>query len=283
LLVTISGKHEDATMRYIKSLTTLAAITAAFVAGSWDSAWAIASICNADPNNLLTNCGFETGTNTGFTSNYTFSPGNLLSAGTFAIGNNPDAQNGFFGPPNPPPNSGNDEMIVNGASAANVQVWGEGPIPVVPNTNYNFSVFVASIDGLGGNFAKLDFSANDIQLGSIFDASSTLGLQQQFVATWNSGANTSVNLSLVNQSTAAGGNDFVLDDFDFGTTIQGGTGVGGTGTGTGTGGIPSVPEPGALSLLGSALFGFAAIRRRRRNQKSVKIAGVAGDQQAERR
>jgi hypothetical protein len=140
-------------------------------------------------------------------------------------------------------------------------------------------VFVGSIDGLGGNFAKLDFSANGIQLGSIFDASSTLGLQQQFVATWNSGANTSVNLSLVNQSTAAGGNDFVLDDFDFGTTIQGGTGVGGTGTG----GIPSVPEPGALSLLGSALFGFAAIRRRRRNQKSVKIAGVAGDQQAERR
>jgi hypothetical protein len=170
-------------------------------------------------------------------------------------------------------------MIVNGASTANVQVWGEGAITVTPNTNYNFSVFVASIDGLGGNFAKLDFSANGLQLGSIFDASSTLGLQQQFVATWNSGSNTSVDLSLVNQSIAAGGNDFVLDDFDFGTTAQGGTGVGGTGTG----GTTSVPEPGALSLLGSALFGFGAIRRRCRNQASMKIAGVSGDGRAQRR
>ncbi len=166
---------------------------------------ATASICDAAAGNLVANCGFESGAvaqaNLGFTSQYVYQS-NLGPPGTFFIGNNPDSNNGFFGSPTALPNSGNFEMIVNGANVQNVKVWDESAIAVQPNTNYFFSVFVASVDDVGGNVAELDFSANGTQLGTIFDASTTPGLWQQFFATFNSGSATTVDLSLVNQSPA---------------------------------------------------------------------------------
>jgi hypothetical protein len=152
-------------------------------------------------------------------------------------------------------------MIINGASTANTTVWAESGISVLPNTNYFFSVFVASVDPFSP--AQLDFSANGQQLGSIFDASATPGLWQEFFASFNSGSNTTVNLSLVDQSTAFGGNDFALDDFIFDTTApSGGTGVGGTGTTT-----TSVPEPSTLLLVGG---GLAWLASRRRHHSAVR-------------
>jgi hypothetical protein len=68
----------------------------------------------------------------------------------------------------------------------------------------------------------------------------------QFLGTtWNSGANTSAILRIVNQNTALGGNDFALDDIHFSTES-------------------SVPEPGMLSLfaMGWSTFLLAARRRR---------------------
>lgn len=72
------------------------------------------------------------------------------------------------------------------------------------------------------------------------------------------GSNTSVDLALVDQKTAFGGNDFALDDLIFSTTNPGGTGVGSTGTGNG------VPEPLTMSLFGAGLAGLGALRRRRK-------------------
>ena len=135
--------------------------------------------------NLVVNPGFESG-NTGFTSGYAYSPGNLLSAGTYDVGSSPKADNGFF-TYNTPPHSGNLEMIFNGASTANVPVWGESGISVLANTTYYFSAWIASVTSTSP--AQLDFSINGSQIGSTFTATST-GEYEEFFATWSSGAAT---------------------------------------------------------------------------------------------
>jgi hypothetical protein len=219
------------------------------------------SLCDATPGNLITNCGFESGpvsqASLGFTSGYSFTS-NLVPAGTFYIGSNPNAFNGFFaafqnGSSLPLPNSGSEQMIINGASAK-VTVWAEQSIAVTPNTNYFFSVFVQSVTDISP--PVLDFSANGVQLGSAFTSSTTTRVEQQFVASWFSGSAATVDLSLVDSNTASGGNDFALDDFAFSTTAPtGATGVGGTGTGP-----VGVPEPSSLLVLE---FGLVSLLGRR--------------------
>ncbi len=199
----------------------------------------------------------------GFTSQYTYTS-NLGAAGTFFIGSNPNTFNGFFpafqnGVRVPTPNSGDNQLIINGASAANTRVWEESGITILPNTDYFFSVFVQSVTDT--NPAILDFTANGVQLGSTFTASATTGVEQEFFATFFSGRSTTVDLALVDQDTASGGNDFALDDFVFNTTAPtDGTPVGGTGT---TPTPPnSVPEPSSLLLVCGGLLALTMQRRR---------------------
>jgi hypothetical protein len=142
-------------------------------------------------------------------------------------------------------------MIVNGADVPNVPVWSEAGIPVVPGTIYYFTTWIAS--NYATSPAKLDFSANGVQLGSAFSGSATTGLWQEFYATWFSGSATGVTLSLVNQNTAFNGNDFSLDDISLTTASLGGTTVGGTTAVT-------LPEPAGAAILAAALAGLTVIR-----------------------
>lgn len=67
----------------------------------------------------------------------------------------------------------------------------------------------------GGSPALLQFSINGVPLGAIFSAPASPNIWQQFFAAWNSGANTSITICIVNQNTTASGNDFGLDDISF--------------------------------------------------------------------
>ncbi len=164
--------------------------------------------------NLIKNGDFSNG-NIGFSSQYKYS-GSGLPDGVYYVGNNPASWH-----PNMPAchdhttGSGN-MMLVNGSTTPNVDVW-QQTITVKPNTNYVFSCWLQTITN--NNPASLQFSINNIPLGSIFDANSQSCIWDRFYTTWNSGNNTTATISIKNMNTIYDGNDFALDDFSFSENI----------------------------------------------------------------
>ena len=166
--------------------------------------------------NLVVNGDFEFG-NEGFSSAYSYvQSSSILYEGYYTIGM--DAHNyhpGFYSWPDHTTGAGN-YMIINGAVTPNTNVWTQ-TVNVVPNTDYAFSSWVCNIDATPtpSEEAQLQFSVNGVQLGAVFTAPSTCGVWNHYYEVWNSGNNTSAVLTILNQNTIAGGNDFGIDDIVF--------------------------------------------------------------------
>jgi gliding motility-associated-like protein len=175
-------------------------------------------ICTANvlSNDLVANGDFSLG-NTLFASSYTVpvtpGPFGLLSdPGSYLITTNPNlGHTNFLSFGDHTTGTGN-MMVCNGASNPNDIVWTE-TITVSPNTNYNFSAWVASTENTNAaGAAQLQFSINSALIGPVYPAPLIGGTWSNFAINWNSGANTSAVITIVDQNTAAGGNDFALDD-----------------------------------------------------------------------
>jgi len=154
-------------------------------------------------NNSVVNGDFSSG-NTGFTSEYNFNPNTNvdgLGQGSYNI----DSQTPNLWS-NCPPIDGL-MMVVNAATVTNVEVYCT-LVPVCPNTDYQLSTDVMNINNPP---PILQFSANGSAIGSPITGGSTC-IPEQFFAIWNSGSATSLEMCVVNQSTAASGNDFALDN-----------------------------------------------------------------------
>ncbi|MCS7035034.1 MAG: gliding motility-associated C-terminal domain-containing protein [Saprospiraceae bacterium] len=162
-------------------------------------------------NNLITNGDFEGG-NFGFTSDYTYSPTNLVPEGTYAVLPNPQTAHPGFAPCGDHTSGSGNMMAVNGAGTPNQNVWCQ-TVTIQPNTQYVFSAWVTSLHP--SSPARLQFSINGNTIGPIFTAPSTTCTWLNFYTTWNSGANTSATICIVNQNTTLGGNDFAIDDIVF--------------------------------------------------------------------
>ncbi|MCC8424525.1 hypothetical protein [Mucilaginibacter sp. UR6-11] len=170
--------------------------------------------------NVVTNGDFTSG-NTGFTSSYTYKAKNgnqsaLFLEATYGVYTDPNALHSGFSSysdhtGNSPANQRN-MLIVNGAQTANTIVWTQN-ITVSANTDYVFSVWVSSANAQ--NPAQLQFSINGSPLGTIITPPTTTGVWQYFTTTWTSGAAGTFPIALVNQNTAASGNDFAVDDIVF--------------------------------------------------------------------
>ena len=199
----------------------------------------------------IANSGFESG-NSGFSSNYTYvaSTGDfaLYPEGTYTVGTDPRLYHNLwasFGA-----QEGNNMMIVNGAinSAAPVTVWAVSVTGLEVGTEYFFSAWVTSVypPPVGTSAtapALLAFSINGTELvPDIFAA--TTGNWSLFYRSWTATA-TTANLSLINRTTDAQGNDFAIDDIRLSTSIP-------------------TPEPTTLLLLGLGLIGMAGVRRFRK-------------------
>jgi gliding motility-associated-like protein len=161
---------------------------------------------------LVTNRDFSAG-NTGFTSQYTYCNSYLClyPEAYYAVGANPTFFHDAFHGVDHTTGSGN-LMIVNGAGAANTEIWCE-TMAVQPFANYIFSYWLSSM--VIQSPAQLQVSVNGTLTGSIATAPSSTYVWQQHSITWNAGTNTSVEICIVNQNTALGGNDFGLDDISF--------------------------------------------------------------------
>src|SRR5215211_2248801 len=157
--------------------------------------------------NLIVNGNFEAG-NTGFTSGYTYSPGNMTLAATYDVLTNPTSSHPSAATFGDHTSGAGRMMAVNGANFAGPVVWSQS-VTVTANTDYQFSAWVASWFFQAP--AQLRFLINGVQVGT-FTAPSTSGVWQQFVVNWNSGASTSAAIQIIDLNTENSGNDFALDD-----------------------------------------------------------------------
>ncbi|HAD13997.1 MAG TPA: hypothetical protein DCF33_16350 [Saprospirales bacterium] len=165
-------------------------------------------------NNLIQNGDFEDG-NSGFTSDYGFNPGNLVPEGVYDILDNPQNSHPGFAPCGDHTSGNGNMMAVNGAGTPNQDVWCQ-TVSVMPNTSYVFSAWVTSL--VASSPALLQFNINGTPLGPVFSAPSSTCNWQNYFQVWNSGANSSATICIVNQNTTLGGNDFALDDIFFNAT-----------------------------------------------------------------
>ena len=165
--------------------------------------------------NLVTNGNFELG-NGFFTSDYNFVADDPLSQvemwteGTYTVIDNPNLVHSNFASCDDHTGGGN-MLVLNGAPDFQ-DIWCQN-ITVNPDTYYNFEAWVASVTSASP--AQLQFSINGMNIGEIFNGSSTTCFWQSFNAVWNSGSITSAEICILNLNTQPSGNDFVIDDIAF--------------------------------------------------------------------
>jgi len=170
--------------------------------------------------NLLVNGDFEAG-NTGFTSDYTYSPGNIASEGTYDVVRNPhDSHPGgaSFGDHT----SGTGLMLAaNGASNTNLVVWRQS-VAVAANTTYEFSGWGASWGDDGGGHdpspSRIVIIINGSTVGSTTQLSGIDGQWQRFSVLWYSTTSQTAQIELRLDNPEAFGNDPAFDDFEFVST-----------------------------------------------------------------
>jgi len=152
-----------------------------------------------------------------FTSDYVPGTGGsyglLSSPGQFAISNTPSTTHNDF-PYCQDHTGGNGNMfIANGSSSPNTVVW-QQTINIEPNQDYMFSYWVTNVVN-NNNVSNLQLFINGQPIGNPNPTSAFSCQWSQENDTWNSGSATQAVLSIVNQSTAEGGNDFAIDDIYF--------------------------------------------------------------------
>ncbi len=211
------------------------------------------------PVNLVANGDFELG-NVAFSSDYAYTPTENTAEAQYTVRTNPFPWNRFFVSVGDHTSGTGNMYVGNGDPAAESIIWESTSIPVEPGVDYFFEAWAMNVcctPGYTGTNspAVLEFSIVGSTTESLGVISTAFPAGQwQFISTtWNSGSNTTVDLRIINQNTAIGGNDFALDDIHFST-------------------VSSVPVPAAVWLFGSGLlilFGrinFPRVNGRARDQ-----------------
>lgn len=169
--------------------------------------------------NLVVNGDFESG-NTGFTSGYAVgnstNPGGILwDAGTYAVTTDPHlVHSNFYSCSDVGTAAPGNMLVVNGSNVPNTIVW-EQNITVVPNTDYDFSAWVMSVENISASdVASLQFFIDGVQIGAVFSPTLIACDWQQFNQLWNSGSATTATISIVAQ-VSSGNNDFAIDNISF--------------------------------------------------------------------
>lgn len=166
--------------------------------------------------NLIVNGDFESG-DSGFTTDYYSgmagcTPTNwgfLECEGAYDVISNP--QDGHTNFDDCAPCEGGLQMVVNGAASFQ-QIWCQ-TVDVEINAKYLFSAQAQSVNP--GSPALLQFSIDGNDIGNVLGLSSSTCSCESIEEYWVSDQTGSVEICVLNQNTAAGGNDFALDDIKF--------------------------------------------------------------------
>ncbi|MFA6805978.1 MAG: hypothetical protein WCR29_01025, partial [Bacteroidales bacterium] len=159
--------------------------------------------------NLVYNGDFELG-NVGFTTQLGLSTYNPLQEGFYNIVTIANRyHNGFVSCTN----NGGRFFVANGSQIPNTIVY-QSIVNVEPNTDYTFAFETTNVSAstIQNQLPRFQFSVNGVQLGNTFTISSQQCLWTRFYQTWNSGSNTTATITILNQNTIAGGNDFGIDN-----------------------------------------------------------------------
>lgn len=170
--------------------------------------------------NIVQHGDFEGGTTTtanNFTTGYVPGTGGtwglLSTGGQCAISTNPAlTHTNFVNCGNHTTGTGN-MFIANGSWNAGTVVWSQ-TVNVTPGTDYLFSFWATNVVN-NPNTSDLQLYINNVPIGPV-NTTTTSCTWLQISDVWNSGGATSAVLEIINQSTAASGNDFAIDDISFG-------------------------------------------------------------------
>jgi hypothetical protein len=169
--------------------------------------------------NLIYNGDFEL-RNTGVGSSYTYVPlstNALQPEDLYTIVSFPRSVHNNFNrvADHSPAATDSLQMVINGNRTAGVVVWSQS-VSVVNNANYEFTYWLQTVvNGTDPAPAKLQLYVNGVMAGPIYTANPTSGVWTKYLYNTNAGSNSILNLELINQTTAANGNDFALDDISF--------------------------------------------------------------------
>lgn len=164
--------------------------------------------------NLIYNGDFEAG-NVGFGSGYTYAgtgSNALWNEATYSVVANPNSVHNNFSNCPDHSNPGTLQMVINGSPVAGVVVWSQS-VAVIPWADYEFTYWLQSV--VAENPSQVQLYVNGVAAGPVYTANLATCAIKQFVYNTNAGANTILNLELINQNTVASGNDFALDDIEF--------------------------------------------------------------------
>ena len=175
----------------------------------------------SDPTNLVVNGDFSQG-NVGFITEYSevADPSPFGVQSSYFIVTNP---NNWFAPfascGDHTTGTGN-MMIFDGSTdpTGTIKVWStETPVTVEPNTDYTFSYYIASV--APENPAKIEITINGVSLAAPVTAPSTTCLWTLVSHNWNSGSNTTADITMFNREFVGTGNDFAIDDLSLAETV----------------------------------------------------------------
>lgn len=177
-------------------------------------AFALAFIVSPAEGSLLVNGDFQAG-NTGFYSDYTYSPGNIMPASVYDVLADPSTAHSSA-------HSYYDHtlgteyglmMAINGTDqvgAPNV-VWRQ-TVTVAPGSSYDFELW-HSLWGPGT--AGIQVFINDVPFSPDFQVGGDLGEWVFYSETWDSGAATEAVIEIINTTATYNQNDFSIDDIVF--------------------------------------------------------------------
>jgi len=164
--------------------------------------------------NLIPNGDFSQG-DSGFTTQYSYiaNPNPFGVQASYSIVTNPNSWFTPFSSCGDNTTGSGNLMVFDGSvdPTGNVVAWNNlAPAVVLPNTNYTFSYYVASVSP--ENPARLEVTINGISQGQPVLAPGATCLWTQVSYNWNSGSDTTANIAIYDRNFASGGNDFALDD-----------------------------------------------------------------------